>query len=108
MGRQEPRAGGSTQLLWVSLGKGTRGPGCQDPGWGQDCMGCVRAPGLGCSAETQGPGPTLPGVLPPLGASGLAHSGPDGTLLHALHPTLQDCLLAPPLGAAPSLDSCAL
>lgn len=101
MGRQEPGAGGSTQPLRVSLGEGTRGPGCQDPGWGQDRVGCVRGAGLGCSAET-------PGAHPPLGASGPARSGPDGTLLRALHPALQDCLLGTSPRAAPSLDSCAL
>ena len=42
MGHQEPRAGGSSQLLRVGLGKGTRGPGHQNPGRGQDRMGCVR------------------------------------------------------------------
>ena len=54
---------------------------------------------LGCLAETQGPGPALPGVHPPLGASGLARLGADGVLLLALHPTLQNCLRARPLSS---------
>ena len=60
MGRQEPGAGGSTQLLRVSLGKGLRDPGPRlGPGLHGMCQGGLGevGAGLGCFAEMQGPGP---------------------------------------------------